>query len=335
MRYQHLILGLLLVFAIACQPEKVEKEEEKQDTYTCIDNNRFTEADFFTEGEIDYEYDINYGSAIDWLGNETELLFDVYYPRMELDSLALRPAIITIHGGGFQGGSKEGWRNECLEFAKKGFVAFTIKYRLGWNTSEPTDQLNAIYRANQDARAALRFIVANAEEYGVDPDLLFIGGSSAGAINSLNTVYTSQEDWNNFLPDIEDRLGSLNTSSNELTNSFKLNAVYNNWGAAFKPYVQAEEMVPMISFHGDMDQTVPVDSGENGLIGSRLLSQELQQNGICSDLTIEPGGGHGIYRDADGIAFRVGRASCFFKSVMCENCNDFYAEEKVEPDCSL
>ncbi|MEL7535284.1 MAG: hypothetical protein AAFN10_28565, partial [Bacteroidota bacterium] len=209
-----------------------------------------------------------------------------------------------------------------------------IQYRLGWDTSDPLDQLNAAYRANQDARAALRYIVANAETYGVDTDLLFIGGSSAGAVNSLNTVYTTQEEWNNFIPGIEDRLGNLYTSTNDLTNSFKLNAIYNNWGAVFSQYVQEEEMLPMVSFHGDMDQTVPIDSGEYGQIGSRILSQELQQSGLCSDITIEPGGGHGIYRDAAGIAFRVGRASCFFKSVICDNCNDFYAEEKVEADCS-
>ncbi|MEL7534870.1 MAG: carboxylesterase family protein, partial [Bacteroidota bacterium] len=131
MKYQYLILGLLVVFAVACKPEKIEKDQEQQKTYSCSDTDRFSETDFFTEGEIDTEFDVRYGSAIDWQGADTELLFDVFYPRMELDSLSLRPAIMTIHGGGFQGGSKESWRDECLEFAKKGFVAFTIQYRLG------------------------------------------------------------------------------------------------------------------------------------------------------------------------------------------------------------
>lgn len=78
---------------------------------------------------------------------------------------------------------KEGMIVYCQEFAKRG--AATINYRLGRDQSNKDDQIVASYRAQQDAIAAMRFIVNNANIARIDTNWLFIGGSSAGAVTLL------------------------------------------------------------------------------------------------------------------------------------------------------
>lgn len=77
--------------------------------------------------------------------------------------------MIFIHGGGFQNNSKTGGYSAivCQGFAKRGYVSATIDYRLGVEKSgtdssgKPaktnTDYWEALYRAQQDGKAAVRF----------------------------------------------------------------------------------------------------------------------------------------------------------------------------------
>lgn len=300
----------------------------------CTPGDRFTEVTVFEESEIDFQLDVTYGQAIDNEGNMVTLLADFYYPSALVDTMTRRPAIMIIHGGGFQGGSKQSKRNECIDFAQRGFVAMSINYRLGWDTSMPEDQILAIYRAQQDAQAAMRFMIDQASVYGIDTNWVFIGGSSAGAITANNVVYGDQDEWEQVVPGIETMLGSLDTSTNALQNPYDIKGVYNNWGAVFYPFPDADEYRPQIGFHGEMDNTVPVDSSNNGLLGTRTIHQKLQAAQICGDLTVEPMGGHGIYRGPDGDAFRVSKASCFFKSLFCQTCSSVSVTDSVETVCS-
>jgi len=335
------IVILCLLLLVSCSDNDTDNgmsdtnNPQNQNINICELTTRFTEVDVFDETQITETLNLNYGSAIDWQGNTTELLIDAYYPDNTIDDLDKRPAVLLIHGGSYQFGTKETWADECLEFAKKGFVAFTIKYRLGWNTSNPLDQVNAAYRANQDARAALRYIIENKDTFGVDTDWLFIGGGSAGANCALNTIYITQNEWNATLPNIEATLGSLNTSGNNLTHNFSLKGVFNNWGNIRENTMQTSELVPTIAFHGEQDTTVDIDVNIIGLAGSRAIHNTLIANNVCSDLTVNPNGGHGVYVNATGTAFRVGRASCFFKSVICDTCIPFSAEVQVPANCSI
>ena len=42
-----------------------------------------------------------------------------------------------------------------------------------------------MYAAQRDAKAALRWMVANASTYGINPDYITVGGASAGAITTV------------------------------------------------------------------------------------------------------------------------------------------------------
>lgn len=301
----------------------------------CTSDFRFTELESFSISEIDTIVDIEYGAATNFMGSEDTLLLDAYFPRIGIDTMTERPAVLMIHGGGFSSGNKEQRRQECIALAQRGYVAFSISYRLGWNPAAPITQLLASYRAHQDANAALRYVVANRATFGLDTSWIFIGGSSAGAITALNVVYSDQTEWEAIVPGIEGLLGNLDSSTNALTEPFSIKGVFNNWGAVPFTSIQTAEMVPMISFHGDMDSTVLIDSATSGLLGSRSLHNKLTAEGVCSEITIEPGGGHGIYRSGSGAVFRASRTSCFFKSVFCGSCTDAYLTDSIPPTCSV
>ena len=83
---------------------------------------------------------------------------DVYFPNTELDTLKKRPFILLIHGGGFTGGTRERMTYHSVELSKRGFVVATISYRLGYDIEIFGSIQKAVYRAQQDANTALRYI---------------------------------------------------------------------------------------------------------------------------------------------------------------------------------
>lgn len=309
----------------------------------CSNDNRFTNNPVFGDAEIVSNYSVQYGSAIDWQGNTQILDLDVHYPDLAIDTLAKRPFILMIHGGGLLIGDKSNFTNVCKELAKRGFVTASINYRLGYDcTIDSISKDKAAYRAQQDARAAMRFAVQNASLLRIDTSWMFIGGGSAGSVTALSLVYMNQAEWDLGSPSVSALLGNLDNSGNPLTNSWTIKGVFNNWGAVLEQNLQVEEMVPMVSFHGDADGTVAIDSAYGGgcaqdLLsnGSRVLHARLVQNGICSDLSVRPGGGHGVYEDSLGTIFRVGRVACFFKSLFCSNCQNSYQIDSIPASCGI
>lgn len=113
---------------------------------------------------VDVRKDIEYGTA-----NGKRLLLDAYVPPAGDDR---RPAVVMIHGGGWRAGDKASWQPEAEQLAAKGWVAFSINYRL----DEP-----AVFPAEiDDAQAAVRWVRAHADEYQVDPARIAAIGESAG-----------------------------------------------------------------------------------------------------------------------------------------------------------
>ncbi len=320
--YRHLVLGLVLLLSA------------KVSAQFCTTDDRFSEVAIFTDSQIESMPNVVYGNALSWDGVPEDLVMDIYYPNTTTDPLDSRPFIMLIHGGSFVGGDKSAFEFECNELAKRGYVVATMNYRLGFNPANPLNIINAIYRAQQDTNAAMRYMVDIAPTLNIDPNWLFIGGSSAGSITSFFTAYTSQAEWNSFSPGIEAALGALDSSGNSLPNSFEVSGIFNQWGAAFGDSVTPEELLPTISFHGALDAVVPAGSGPFGLIGSQLINDLLLDNSVCSDFTLDPTGGHGVYTSLAGRTFMLNRGSCFFKSIFCDACSNFFDTEPVEATCA-
>jgi acetyl esterase/lipase len=95
---------------------------------------------------------------------------DLFLPKD--DGKSLRPAVIVIHGGAWRSGDKRQLRNLAELFARRGYVAAAINYRLAPKWSYPA-QLD-------DCQRAVRWLRKNAKEFRVDPKRFGAAGASAG-----------------------------------------------------------------------------------------------------------------------------------------------------------
>ncbi|MTD25890.1 alpha/beta hydrolase fold domain-containing protein [Erwinia sp. J316] len=118
-----------------------------------------------TQGAISKWLDVPYANQSD------AQKLDIYLPT---EGKAPYPAIIAIHGGGFVFGDKGTSEvNAPMTGLKRGYAVVSINYRLAGEAVFPA----AVY----DVKAAVRFVKANAEKYGLDPNRIVAWGDSAGA----------------------------------------------------------------------------------------------------------------------------------------------------------
>ena len=250
------------------------------------------------------------------------LLLDAYVPQGAGDN---RPAIVVIHGGGFTGGSRSGWRpvSQAEYFASRGWVAFSIDYRVlshigtvpqEWADSvfsaEPDtvglDQLAqgiAIYPAHRDAKAALRWVAAHAEDYSINMDYLTVGGGSAGGITSVGVSVTEPQDFTEELSLEQDpTLATTNLGA-----TYEVSTILDYWGSAVSvDLLQGIYGVnrfdptdpPLFIAHGTEDETV-------AYANALFLATTWTNTGVPHILYTLQGAGHGPWdatvEDADGI----------------------------------
>lgn len=127
------------------------------------------------------------------LKKDLDLDMDMYYPKEPVTQLR-RPLLVLIHGGAFYNGDKQdiGYPEMGHYFAERGYVVASINYRLGFKPLAP-DVDRAGYRALQDAHAAVCYLIANADEFGIDTTNIFAAGTSAGAITALNLAFMREK----------------------------------------------------------------------------------------------------------------------------------------------
>jgi acetyl esterase/lipase len=117
-------------------------------------------------GEVETRANVEYGRH----DGET-LLGDAYMPRAP----GKYPVIIAVHGGGWQGGSKSAYRFLGPWLAQRGYVVFSIDYRLVKAGKKMFPE------SVHDVRAGVQFVRSQAAELKVDPDRIALMGDSAGA----------------------------------------------------------------------------------------------------------------------------------------------------------
>ena len=171
-----------------------------------------------------------------------DLKLDVYKP---LGNSKKRPAILLIHGGGFYAGDKSDVNivNLANYFASRGWVAFSINYRLlGDKGTVPTQwiqyaqnsvpsanqsQFLAMYPAHRDAKAAIRWLIANANNYNIDTNYVTVGGGSAGAIVATTLGITNTTDFTSEISlDTDPTLATTN-----LNKTYTIKTVLDFWGS--------------------------------------------------------------------------------------------------------
>jgi hypothetical protein len=215
--------------------------------------------------------------------NDPELMdlkLDVYYPKTDI--FKNRPLVMLIHGGAFYIGSKESVAEQSLatSLAKRGYVVASIDYRLGFKLSPADVELSA-YRAVQDAHAALRFLAHNAVGLGINPNQVYVGGTSAGAVASLNVAFLDNDERPARILEAEKEgsVSKIEASGNKYTETFEIKAVANMWGAVADLNIfDKDEKTSVLSIHGTADGIVPYEYDhpfQNSLYVNRLLMDKM------------------------------------------------------------
>lgn len=219
------------------------------------------------------------------------------------------PCVVVLHGGAWVGGSRKdvsaGGKDKdgnptpstIESVAARGYVVAAVGYRLAPKHPFPAQI--------QDARAAVRFLRANAKAYGIDRDKFAAAGFSAGGHLAL-------------LLGMADKVEGWDAGAN-LTESSKVQCVVDFFGPADlslynTPSIEDAYLVPVfgktaktdkevykkaspityadknspptIIFHGTFDLIVPVIHSEN-------LHKKLQDAGATCELVTVFAEGHG------------------------------------------
>jgi acetyl esterase/lipase len=236
-----------------------------------------------------------------------DLKLDLYFSRT--DTLKKKPVVMLIHGGAFYIGSKESACEEALAtaLAKRGYFVASIDYRLGFKPTAADVEMSG-YRAIQDAHAALRFLSFHSKGMGIDPNQVYVGGTSAGAVASLNVAFMKNDERPERILESEKKgvVLKIEESGNRFTETFTIKAVANMWGAvADLNIIDSDEKIPVLSIHGTNDDVVPFEHDfpfQNSLMvnrlimdkmyGSKLIHDRLSMLGIRNKLVALPGLGH-------------------------------------------
>jgi acetyl esterase/lipase len=134
--------------------------------------------------DIPHELDVSY------LEGDRKEKADLYLP-MNLTPGQKAPALILIHGGGFNDGDKRRYReiNFGTNAAKRGYLAMSINYKLRKTKGQVTWP-QCIY----DVKEAVRWLKVNAEKYHIDPERIGALGGSAGGNLAFMLATTGPED---------------------------------------------------------------------------------------------------------------------------------------------
>lgn len=245
--------------------------------------------------KVKEEAEVIYGMA----GN-TKLTLDAYTPD---DPTVKHPAILLIHGGGWSGGDKRFYAPMGRALAAKGYVAFSINYRL------LTQAANKYPAQLDDSQRAVRWVRAHANSYNIDPARIGALGDSAGGylvamLGTRDTRDNSDAALASFSSRIQcgidfygptDFTGPLTeATANPIGAAIVANFLGKKAGEAVDLYKESSPVTyvdknsaPFLIIHGTTDPLVPVSQSEH-------LYEALHTAGIPATLLLVYKQGHGF-----------------------------------------
>jgi len=239
------------------------------------------------------------------LDNDQAMMLDLYLPRDLDEANAAPPLVVWVHGGAWM----MGHRRPCpLTFlTEHGFAVASVSYRFAQQATFPA-QLH-------DCKAAVRYLRANAAEYGYDAERIGVAGGSAGGHLAalLGTTGNAPEthgelgehtDTSPAVQAVYDLFGPTdlaamdedipNADENELAAFSPITLLLGadpddrpDLAAAADPghFVDADDP-PFMIVHGTRDPLVPLSQSE-------YLAEKLDDADVENDLVVVEGGGHG------------------------------------------
>jgi acetyl esterase/lipase len=234
-------------------------------------------------------------------GRDLKLDFYIPYDRKP------GPAILYIHGGGWQTGSKEQYVLWYLPYLELGMRVVAVQYRLSGEALAPAGV--------EDCRCAFRWVVQNGAKYGVDPARIVISGGSAGGHLALLTAMGSGgiecPDRSGPEPHAaavinyygeSDLVAPLKDGSPSVRRWLGDGPGVAELARQLSPQAWVKPgLPPVLTLHGDADQAVPYQQSVD-------LHRALSRAGVPNELVTIPGGAHGRHTWTDADTLRVQRA---------------------------
>jgi acetyl esterase/lipase len=174
-----------------------------------------------------------------------------------------RPAIVFLHGGSWSEGKPDWFFWSCQGYAKKGWVACAVEYRIyGREGTLPFD-------AVKDARSAIRWLRMHADEYGIDTNRIVVSGNSAGGHLALTCAMADK--WNEATDDLHyspvPNLIMVNSGVYDLTDQstawIRKDLQDKDLVKTISPnFLVHKGLPPILAIHGTSDGNVPFASAE-------------------------------------------------------------------------
>ena len=260
---------------------------EAQETQRRYLNEIFT--DFVRTPDLVYAEAFNNSS-----GEREKLRLRVFEPKG--DTAAKRALMILTPGGGFVAHDDHWMDDFAAELARTGYVVALNRYRLSKEINSAESYSDALFKAFSDQKAAIRYFIKDAQganRFRIDPQNIFIGGHSAGAITSMHVAYLDPSD------EMEVRLaagmkahGGIDGENSDAKLTFNVRGVVNLSGLVTDLNMIDKGEPPLLSIHGDKDTVVGIGSAPPGVHGSIPINERAEQVGLASELHVIRGGLH-------------------------------------------
>ena len=202
------------------------------------------------------------------------------------------PVIVYFSGGSWTKGNPEWAFYSCADYAKRGWVAVSVEYRLA-DRHETTP-----FEAVKDARSAIRWLRVNARIYDIDTNRIVASGNSAGGHLVLTTALA--KDWNEKTDNLNYgaspnllliNSGVYNLYSEGATDWITKDLKDKNLVKQISPiHLLTRGLPPMLIIHGTNDQSVDYST-------AKVFTEEMQKLGNDFEFHSLEGAPHHIWFD--------------------------------------
>jgi acetyl esterase/lipase len=245
------------------------------------------------------------------------LRLDLYLPKPRPSSPV--PAIITIRGGGWRSGDKQGFARIAAGLASKGLAAACIEYRVLPDVT--------IRDAVNDTKAAVRWVRAEGKRYGIRTDALgAIGGSAGGHLVALlgtsskvaalegsggNTGVSSRVQAVVAMAPVVDFVAM--SKARQESGGGAVRSIFGediSTAKLLSPVMHLDkDSAPMLLIHSNADKTVPFAQ-------SQEMLEHAKKAGVPAELVTIEGAPHAFWNAPQWSADTVERSAKFFHSVL-------------------
>jgi acetyl esterase/lipase len=239
------------------------------------------------------EFPLWAGPAPGALGQE-EKDIPTLTPYFAAPAKATGAAVVICPGGGYAALAPHEGFHYALWLNEQGITGFVLKYRLGSNGYRHPAMM-------EDVERAIRYVRANAENWGLDPNRIGVMGSSAGGhlaatalthFDAGDPVAADPIDRASSKPDLGILCYPVITMGPNTHEGSKRNLLGDNPDPSLVELLSNEKQVtsdtpPVFIFHSAEDSAVRVDN-------SMEFAAALHRHGVPFELHIYTKGSHGI-----------------------------------------